>query len=159
MKFIEFSKQLDPEIFDDYAGELRILADHYENSIVIHLRVNGEIDSTYEVKYKGLNDIDPGFSLEGTGDDDNFTPIRDPLSQYDVSTKIGDTNDMKIPIICTQIAQLYERVILPKLGSEPGAGVPDFVITLSTKLWRKSCSNEFEKLIFLLNALKEAYEN
>ncbi|QEU62473.1 Irc25 [Kluyveromyces lactis] len=159
MRFIEFHKQLDPEVFSDFPGELGIFANHYDNKIVLQLRVNGEMDSTYEVKSKGLDDTEARFVLDGGDDGSDYAPVNDPLSHYDVITKLGDSNDMKIPIICTQIAQLYERVILPTLGSQVGGGVPDFVITLSTKLWRKSQSNEFEKLIFLLNAVKEAYVN
>lgn len=161
MKFVEHVKELDSEVFSDFPGELGIFASHYENKVVVQIRYNGEMDSTYELKSKGLGNQEQEMALdfgnEGGEFADDYAPVRDPLSHYDVITKLGDSNDMKIPIICTQIAQLYDRVIIPRLGGQQGLP-SDYVITLSTKLWRKSEVKSFEKLIFLLAAIKEAYE-
>lgn len=163
MFYKEYTRELDPEVFPENPGQITVYANHYANKVIVQLRVNGELDSTYEVRAKGLGHEETGFAFEqNTEDDEDYAPIRDPLSNYDVSTRLGDSNNMKMPIICTQIVELYQRVILPKLSGGVDVAVngnTDFVLTLSTRLWRKSDENDFGKLLFLLQTIKEAYSN
>lgn len=159
MLYKEYSRQLDPHIFGGLNGKLSLSTNHFSNKIVIQIRIDGQMDSTYEIKSKGLSDQDIGaFNIEDPHVDDDYAPIRDPLSNFEIVTRVGDSSDMKIPIVCTQIAQLFERVILPMTDAAKGSqGNKAFVITLGTKPWRKSDGNDFAKLLFILKCIKDAY--
>ena len=88
MFYKEYTRELDPEVFPENPGQITVYANHYANKVIVQLRVNGELDSTYEVRAKGLGHEETGFAFEqNTEDDEDYAPIRDPLSNYDVSTR------------------------------------------------------------------------
>ncbi|SCU82864.1 LAME_0C03158g1_1 [Lachancea meyersii CBS 8951] len=152
---------------------------HFSNKVLLQIRLNGELDTCLEVKSKGLptsslqtGSLGEHFSegqsqqAEGSGetyddeDLENFTPAEDSLSNFQISTRLGDSNDMKLPIVCSQIAELYYKAVFPANADQlrDVAPVRDFVISLSAKFFRKSSSdNEFQTLLFILQAIKNMY--
>ncbi|CAI4047288.1 hypothetical protein SUVZ_12G0770 [Saccharomyces uvarum] len=155
------------------ANELYLQATHFNNTILLQVRLNGEMDSTYEVSLKGLNpllDIDPvplAGGLGNTGgdyDDEQDDFVRDHLSDYQVVTKLGDSSDPKVPVICVQVAELYRRVVIPEVNGAMVQGNMEFnlLISMSSKIWRAAKGqndddNDFVKLVFLLKCIKNMY--
>lgn len=158
-------------------GELDINATHFSNAILLQIRLNGEMNCTLDVTRTGLRPVEqdvmhrPIAGIEGgeltaedddEGDEELF--IRDNLSDYNVHIRLGDPNDPKLPVIATQIAELYQRVIIPTL--QRGHGIPDdpssldIMITLSSKIWSRgdSTDEDFSKLVFVLKCIKEMYQ-
>ncbi|SCV99585.1 LAFE_0A06436g1_1 [Lachancea fermentati] len=149
---------------------VEISAVHFTNQILLHLRLNGELDTTYEVVPKGLpvDDLDPP-PIAGTSsftndslqiEDEDYVSVKDNLSNYHVVTRLGDSNDMKLPIVCTQIAELYQRIITPSNidGFSQDISKRGLVITMSAKIWRKCRPGyDFHALVFILQSIKEMY--
>ncbi|CAI4045775.1 hypothetical protein SKDZ_12G0770 [Saccharomyces kudriavzevii ZP591] len=152
-------------------NELYLQATHFSNTILLQIRLNGEMDSTYEVSLKGLNpllDVDAvplAGNLENTGDDlddEEEEFARDHLSDYQVVTKLGDSTDPKAPVVCIQVAELYRRVLLPEMNSVmiQGNVQLSLLITMSSKIWKPSRGqngDDFGKLVFLLKCIKDMY--
>ncbi|EJS42764.1 YLR021W [Saccharomyces arboricola H-6] len=154
-------------------NELYLQATHFNNVILLQIRLNGEMDSTYEVSLKGLNhllDIDAvplAGNLGNTDDDqddDQEEFVRDHLSDYQVVTKLGDSSDPKVPIVCIQVAELYRRVVVPELNDAMIRGdvQSNLLISMSSKIWRtakgqNNDNNNFGKLVFLLKCIKDMY--
>ncbi|SCV03509.1 LAMI_0H08724g1_1 [Lachancea mirantina] len=138
---------------------LEIFAIHFSNKIVIQMAWNGEMDSTYEVISKGLAETETGpNTLEFSDEDDVYGP--DKLANFQVVTLLGDANDMKTPIVCTQIAELYQKVVFPAQIDGLGGNERDsrFVISLSRKLWQNNESNaDFGLLVFVLQSIRKMY--
>ncbi|AHY78427.1 ADI_G0040770.mRNA.1.CDS.1 [Saccharomyces cerevisiae] len=152
--------------------ELYVQATHFNNTILLQIRLNGEMDSTYEVSSKGLNPIlDINVPLAGnlgnTGgdyDDEEEEFVRDHLSDYQVVTKLGDSADPKVPVVCVQIAELYRRVILPEVSGTMAQDNMQFslLISMSSKIWRatkeqSADDNDFGRLVFVLKCIKDMY--
>lgn len=163
-------------------GHLDINAVHFSDSILLQIRLNGEMNCTIDVSRTGLRPVEQdvmnrpiaGISSGGTSDDGEDDSdelfVRDNLSDYNVNVRLGDPNDPKLPVIATQIAELYQRVIIPML--QRGKGMPDdpssldIVITLSSKIWPVSPNGDddnnndkdFAKLVFLLKCIKDMYQ-
>lgn len=144
-------------------GEVEISAVHFTNEILLQLRYNGELDATYEVSPEGLRPFDErhlaGLSETGDGDEDDEPDVEDRMANYKVVAKLGDSSDAKLPVICTQIADLYQQVILP--GNVDKMTVSEvetrnLLITMSSKLWRDD-TKQFERLVFILKSIKEMY--
>ena len=171
-----------PEEYEGLAGSnLDITATHYTNFILLQIRLNGELDSTFEVtcRRSGLllagamrppiaTDLPQGSSTQS--DDDNTSEdesksgldfVRDNMSDFDVIAKLGDSNNVKLQVICTQIAELYNSVIVPELlgDNNPNRG-RNMIITLSTKLVTKGADSnpeDFGRLVLLLQSIKTMY--
>ncbi|AMD22789.1 HHR020Wp [Eremothecium sinecaudum] len=165
----ELTKEIPVELLRGSGVDINILsidAIHYMNKVVLQIRLNGEMDATAEVKPKGI-EFSPSFnSAEPESfeeeDDDGLFYVNDELSKYNVAIRVGNSNDMKLPIVLMQIAKLYDKVITPsnvdRLNAT-GTG-RSTVITLTTKFWNSENSqgqSDFHKLAFLLNAIKEMY--
>ncbi|CEP62750.1 Irc25p LALA0_S06e02938g [Lachancea lanzarotensis] len=158
---------------------LETSAVHFNNKVLVQIRFNGELDQCLEVTSRGL----PASSFEATklydevfqnssqqkeenknyefdNDDDSFTLAEDYLSNFQISTRLGDSNDMKLPIVCSQIAELYYKVIFPSNADKLRDVAPtrDFVISLSGKFFRKSSTdNDFRILLHILQAIRSMY--
>lgn len=153
--------------------ELNVNATHFTNAILLQIRLDGEMNSTYEVSQRVLRPLEQNLetplagynSFRNGGDDiansdeEETLFVRDSLSDYQVTTKLGDPNDAKIPVVCTQIAELYQRVILPTVSNDivGNVGGTNLVITLSSKIWDKTSNTDFQKLVFILKTIKEMY--
>ncbi|CAL9727862.1 proteasome chaperone 3 [Monosporozyma unispora] len=160
-------------------GHLDINATHFSNAILLHIRLNGEMNCTLDVTRTGLRPVEqdvmhrPIAGIEGSElnsggvnnkEEDEELFIRDNLSDYNVHIRLGDPNDPKLPVIATQIAELYQRVIIPTL--QRGQGIPDnpssldIMITLSSKIWSRgdSTDEDFSKLVFVLKCIKDMYQ-
>lgn len=181
-------------------GELDISATHFSNSILLQIRLNGEMNCTLDVTTAGLRPIEhdimhrpiAGILIEreesgivNTKNMENHQEdeyeeeeeeeelfIRDNLSDYNVHIRLGDSNDPKLPVIATQIAELYQRVIIPNLNR--GNGIYDHLsnisltITLSSKIWSMENGNtkeninnsneDFAKLVFVLKCIRDMYQ-
>ena len=153
--------------------ELYIQATHFNNTILLQIRLNGEMDSTYEISLKGLNpllDIDTVplagnlGNTDGDYDDEEGEFVRDHLSDYQVVTKLGDSADPKVPVVCVQIAELYRRVILPEVNGAMAQDDMQFslLISMSSKIWKAAKGqdaddNDFGKLVFMLKCIKDMY--
>ncbi|CCK73030.1 Irc25p KNAG_0M01770 [Huiozyma naganishii CBS 8797] len=152
-------------------SSLEVLAVHYTNYVLLQLRLNGEMDCTVEVSRRGLSSVGQdslgnpiaGFSgapdLEDDADEQDFA--RDNMADYHVITKLGDPNDTKTPVIATQIAELYQRVILPNVPGSLKQSTEDpastsLIVTLSSKIWRDD-TEDFQKLVYVLQTIKEMY--
>ncbi|SMN18610.1 similar to Saccharomyces cerevisiae YLR021W IRC25 Component of a heterodimeric Poc4p-Irc25p chaperone involved in assembly of alpha subunits into the 20S proteasome [Maudiozyma saulgeensis] len=163
---------------------LDITSIHFSNQILLQIRLNGEMDSTYEVTKRGLNALDQGISRpiagfnsvpsEEQNDDDEFSynadVVRDNLADFQVVTKLGDTTDHKMPVICTQMGELYQSVIIPMLrtsgkSNELTCDGSSLIITISSKIFRQPKGEDqdpdneldFAKLVFVLKTIKEMY--
>ncbi|AET40959.1 Irc25p Ecym_7107 [Eremothecium cymbalariae DBVPG len=175
MFYKELHKGITKDLFsgpEDGANEVTICAVHFSNAIQLSIRLNGEVDASYEVKPKGISrsvgDVGPLTleMLEGEdGDDDESVYVDDHMSRYHITTKMGAADDQKLPVVCMQIAELYRRVIVPANLDGRAEDAPNhhMLITLSTKFWRRGGTanhakgNDFEILVFLLQSIKEAY--
>lgn len=172
----EASKLLPTNLGLGSETKLEISAVHFLNKVVLQLRLNGELDTCYEVDTKGipaegLGNTPLGSTLLETGQEtysadmdeeelDGFSTIEDGLSNFSIRTRLGNSNNMKLPIICTQIAQLYQKVIFPSNvdGLRDLAPSRNFVIGLSAKIWSKDSSDtDFATLLFVLQMIKEMY--
>lgn len=163
-------------------SSLDITSIHFTNQIILQIRLNGEMDSTYEVTKRGINSLDSNISRPIAGlskipqeiatndnDEEDYTfdasIIRDNLADFQVVTKLGDTMDHKMPVICTQIGELYQSVIIPHLLSKGNnrneiSDGNNLIITVSSKIFRDEDENsdmDFGKLVFLLKTIKEMY--
>lgn len=160
---------------------LDITSIHFTNQIILQIRLNGEMDSTYEVTKRGIYSLDSNISrpiaglsqipqeTESVEEGDEYSYdtsiIRDNLADFQVVTKLGDTMDHKMPVICTQIGELYQSVIIPHLLSKGNnrheiSDGNNFIITISSKIFRDKIENndmDFGKLVFLLKTIKEMY--
>ncbi|AAS50211.1 AAL155Wp [Eremothecium gossypii ATCC 10895] len=176
MIYRELQKAIPPALWglDESAqNELELTAVHFTNKTLLHIRFNGEMDATYEVQPRGAGGLaaDVGglhggaaSSLRAEGnDEDEF--VEDHLSKYNVSMKMGNSNDMKLPVVVMQIAELYERAVYPSvLGAEARAG-PDLglLVTLSSRFWRSASAggpgsgSDFDRLMFVLQSIREMY--
>lgn len=138
-------------------GEISLKAVHYNNAVVLQVRYNGEMDSTYEVSSLGLTVGRPLALDSATGvvgeEDEEEEPI-DYLADYKVVTRLGESDDPKMNIVCTQIAELYYKLI----GGD-NVSATNVVISLSRKLWKGQDSNDkdFAILVFLLQCIKDMY--
>lgn len=150
---VEFPKDVLP------GGELELHSVHFNNKILLQVRYNGEMDATYEVVPRGLEPLQrplAGFSV----DDDEFSG--DHMSDWQVICRLGDSNDAQLPVVCTQIGELYRRVIIPSnvdgLYQNDEIQSRGLVITMSSKMWKDNEKN-FEKLIFVLGSIKQMYNS
>lgn len=176
----EITKKLPKHLFSGENNELGVSAVHFTNKIVIQLRFNGELDTTYEIIPKGLpigdtlatplagdvlieeeEEEGPEYPEDSDNEHMHHTSVQDNLSNFQTVTRLGDSNDMKLPIVCTQIAELYQKVIFPsdKDGMLAISPSRNFIITLSAKLWRQNKpDDDFGRLIFILQTIKEMYD-
>ncbi|SCU79391.1 LAFA_0B02828g1_1 [Lachancea sp. 'fantastica'] len=158
---------------------LEIETAHFNNKVLVQIRFNGELDTCIEVKSRGLpnrsfdtarfngNGMNHSAQQQeenndGESDEDEFdyTLAEDSLSNYHISTRLGDSNNMKLPIVCSQIAELYYKAIFPSCANdlEEVSPVGDFVISLSSKLFgSNSTYDDFEMLLMLLRNIREMY--
>ncbi|QLQ81090.1 hypothetical protein HG537_0E04450 [Torulaspora globosa] len=141
-------------------GEVEISATHFSNEILLQIRFNGEMDTTYEVAPEGLRPFDQR-QLAGFSDslEEDEAQIGDRMANYKVVAKLGDSNDAKLPVVCTQIADLYQQVILPTNVDRIGVGEihrRNLLITMSSKLFRDD-TKQFERLVFILKTIKQMY--
>ncbi|CCE63400.1 hypothetical protein TPHA_0E03100 [Tetrapisispora phaffii CBS 4417] len=173
-KFTEFPINLF-NIANEESRELYISSIHYSNYVLLQIRFNGELDTTYEISQKGLRSVSFDRPLAGSlmmndeqrSDDDEFDFTIDNLSDYQIVTKLGNSNDMKLPVICTQIVELYNKIILPKLHPDKKDDISKnkFIITLNSRIWGSnpnadsstSSNVDFNRLVFLLKCIKSIY--
>ncbi|SCV13432.1 related to Proteasome chaperone 3 [Nakaseomyces glabratus] len=160
MQVRSIRRKLDAQI-DAAEGEVAVKALHYSNSVVLQIRYNGEFDSTYEVNSVGLR---PGsitngrpLALNTYASEDNSQnggSATDYLADYKVVVRLGNGDDPKMNIVCSQIAELYNQM----QGGDELRGV-NLVISLSRKLWKgeDSHSRDFAVLVFLLQCIKDMY--
>lgn len=160
----ELTVKFPSELLED--AELNLVAIHFTNEILLHIRCNGEMDTTYEVSRKGLRPLEKRFLVDHTSyldEDDEEEFMRDNLADYQVVPKLGDSNDTKLPVICTQIAELYLQTILSRnvdgLGNSSGIESRNLLITMCSKIWKQSDENakDFDKLVYILKSIKEMY--
>lgn len=146
------------------AGEVEISAAHFSNEILLQIRYNGEMDTTYEVAPEGLRPFDGQLAgLQELPDEEALVedeaPVQDRMANYKVVAKLGDSNDAKLPVVCTQLADLYQQVILPTGVDRIGVGEVqgrNLLITMSSKLWSDD-TKQFERLVFILKSVKQMY--
>ena len=161
-------------------SSLGLTALHFTNHTVLQIRLNGEMDATYNVTKRGVDTLNDqtsrpiaGFATsmqdhDEDADDFGFEDehIKDNLADFQVSVKLGDPNNNKMPVICTQIAELYSTVIVPLLHSkETERNTPinatNLTITTSGKIFREDqdgSSDDFGRLVFLLAQIKAMYQ-
>lgn len=160
----ELTVKFPKELLED--AELNIVAIHFTNEILLHIRCNGEMDTTYEVSRKGLRPLEQRYLVDHTpclDDDDQDGFVRDNLADYQVVPKLGDSNDTKLPVICTQIAELYLQTILSRnvdgLGNSNGIESRNLLITMCSKIWKQDGENarDFDKLVYVLKSIKDMY--
>ncbi|SCU85843.1 LADA_0D10154g1_1 [Lachancea dasiensis] len=180
----EFRTSFGHDLELDKGSVLELSAVHFINKVVLQIRLNGELDTCLEVISKGLpaesmsstplglqvmqrneDQIDMPMLAEDCNDNENeindFTPVEDSLSNFHIITRLGDSNDMKLPIVCCQIAELYQKVIFLSNVDNMRDVAPtrDFVISLSAKIWKSaSPGRDFSLLIFILTSIKEMYK-
>lgn len=163
-----FYRELNVEFPNEIeVGELNIVAVHFINEILLQIRFNGELDSTYEVSQKGLRQGGQRFlagntSLDEDDESEEYGAFADSMADYQVATKLGDSNNTKLHVICTQIAELYQQAILPMnvdgMGSQESASPRNLLLTLSSKIWGGADNdNDFNKLVYILKSIKEMY--
>ncbi|CCD26778.1 Irc25p NDAI_0I02090 [Naumovozyma dairenensis CBS 421] len=171
MAFYKLTKQFDENLLQ--GQELTITAAHFRNQTIVQIRLEGQIDSTYEVTLEGISSLEHSltrplagrqFLNENQGgvdvdeDIDSSHFIRDNLSDYKVVTKLGDPDDTQLTVISSQIAELYNSVIIPKF--QPSHEMDNngkFLISISSKIWKGDGSAAFQKLVFILQSIKEMY--
>lgn len=138
--------------------ELSLHSVHFSNKILLQIRCNGEMDTTYEVVPKGLQPFSRPLAGLQVEQEEEFSG--DHMADWQVICRLGDSNDTKLPVICTQIGELYRKVVLPSnldgMAHQDEVQNRGLVITLSSKIWR-SDENSFDKLVFVLKSLKEMY--
>lgn len=151
----ELNVEFPPEVLPGV--ELDIQSIHFNNKILVQIRYNGEMDSTYEVIPKGLEPLSrplAGFSV----DDEEFSG--DHMADWQVICRLGNSNDAQLPVICTQIGELYRRIILPsdvdRMNHNDEIQTRGLVITTSSKMW-KGNDKSFDKLVFVLGSIKQMY--
>lgn len=151
----EFRAEFPKDVFP--GAELELNSVHFNNKILVQVRYNGEMDTTYEVFPRGLEPLQrplAGFSV----DEDEYAG--DHMSDWQVICRLGDSNDAQLPVICTQIGELYRRVIMPSnvdgLYGNDEIQSRGLVITLSSKMWKNNEKN-FDKLIFVLGSIRQMY--
>lgn len=159
-------------------GVLDIDATHFSNTILLQIRLNGEMNCTLDVSQTGVRPMEESMFQrpiagmtnddDEDGDEDETLFIRDNLADYNVHVRLGDPNDSKLSVVATQIAELYHRVVIATLqrGSirDPTSGL-NLVITLSSKIFNPltrdgTTSNndeDFAKLVFVLKCIKDMY--
>ncbi|SCU96782.1 LANO_0E14356g1_1 [Lachancea nothofagi CBS 11611] len=160
---------------------LEISAVHFSNNIVLQIRFNGELDTCLEVNWKGIPADSIGNTPLGSktlhqdqfesnskdlddedsdSDFEDYKPMEDVLSNFHIATRLGDSNDMKLPIVCSQIAELYQKVVFPSNVDKLRdiSLTRGFVISLSAKMWRRESSEkDFAVLLFILQTIKDMY--
>lgn len=125
-------------------GELSVLAIHFTNQVLLQLRYNGELDTTYEVSRQGLGQL---HQLGSNGE------LRDTMADYKAVSKLGNSDDAKLPVVCTQLAELVLRTVVDGIETfEPR----NLLVTMSSKLWYHG-SHDFETLMFVLRTIKQMY--
>ncbi|AQZ09591.1 IRC25 (YLR021W) [Zygosaccharomyces parabailii] len=87
------------------ATELTLHSVHFSNKVLLQIRCNGEMDTTYEVVPKGLQPL--SRPLAGLQDEQEEEFSGDHMADWQVICRLGDSNDTKLPVICTQIGELY----------------------------------------------------
>lgn len=108
----EASKLLPTNLGLGSETKLEISAVHFLNKVVLQLRLNGELDTCYEVDTKGipaegLGNTPLGSTLLETGQEtysadmdeeelDGFSTIEDGLSNFSIRTRLGNSNNMKL---------------------------------------------------------------
>lgn len=154
----EFTTRFPPEILPEV--ELGLHSVHFSNRIILQIRYNGEMDTTYEVVPRGLQPFSRPLAGISSDENDEDEYLGDHMADWQVICRLGDSNDTKMPVICTQIGELYRKVVLPSnvdhMSHEDEVQSRGLVITLSSKLWR-SDDKSFDKLVFVLKSLKKMY--
>lgn len=137
----ESTVQVAPELG---GGELHVVAVHFTNQVLLQLRYNGELDTTYEVSPQGLGQL---HQMSSGGD------LRDSMADYKAVAKLGNSEDAKLPVVCTQLAELVLKTVEDGIETfEPRS----LLVTMSSKLWYRG-SNDFETLMFVLKTIKQMY--
>ncbi|KAL3230485.1 hypothetical protein RNJ44_00934 [Nakaseomyces bracarensis] len=162
MQVRQLERQLPEEFGHGGVGRsvVSLKAVHYNNAVLLQVRLDGEMDSTYEVSSVGLkSSVGRPLALNNTGavggdGSDDEEEAMDYLADYKVVTRLGDSDDPKMNIVCTQIAELYYKLI----GAD-NITATTVVISLSRKLWKGHDSNDrdFAVLVFLLQCIKDMY--
>ncbi|CCH60404.1 hypothetical protein TBLA_0C06070 [Henningerozyma blattae CBS 6284] len=173
---VELPKELFPQKTDIRSSQLTIEAVHFINQVLIQIRYNGEMNTTYEISPKSMNTIkNPTMGFGNSVDyfqddaDESQQSFPNHLANYQITTRLGNSNDMKLPVICTEIAELYSKIILPsnvdELETIDSPLNRTFMITMSTKLWYDNVeesdittNRDFQKLIFVLKTIREMYK-
>lgn len=159
---------------------LGITALHFTNDTILQIRLNGEMDSTFKVVKRGIDTLGDhvsrpiaGFASsreESIDQDDEFAfqdeQLKDNLADFQVTIKLGDPNNHKIPVICTQIAELFSSVLVPLLrsttvGNNTPLNASNLTITMSSKIFtekQEGANSDFGRLVFLLAQIKSMYE-
>lgn len=141
-------------------AELELHTVHFSNKILLQVRCNGEMDTTYEVLPRGLEPLQRPLAGFSDNDEDEFSG--DHMSDWQVICRLGDSNDAQLPVVCTQIGELYRRVIIPSnvdgLYQNDEIQSRGLVITMSSKMW-KGNEKSFDELIFVLGSIKQMYSN
>ncbi|AGO09836.1 AaceriAAL155Wp [[Ashbya] aceris (nom. inval.)] len=172
----ELQKAIPPALLglnESTQNELELTAVHFSNKTLLHIRFNGEMDATYEVQPRGAGGLGADVGAPhgraahtlGAEEDEEEDFVEDRLSNYSVAMKMGNSNDMKLPVVVMQIAELYERAVYPSVfGAQSQAG-PDLglLVTLSSRFWRtggagsSASSSDFDRLMFVLQSIREMY--
>lgn len=125
-------------------GELNVMAVHFTNQVLLQLRYNGELDTTYEVSPQGLGQM---HQRSSSGE------LRDTMAEYKAVAKLGSSDDAKLPVVCTQLAELVLNTVVDGIETfQPR----NLLVTMSRRLWYRGY-NDFETLLFVLKTIKQMY--
>lgn len=124
-----------PSTLIESSPELSLNAIHFSNQILIQIRLDSELDSAYEVTEQGLAEMEGvnselGYTNNVEESNDDTQLANDDLSTYHIVGKLGDPDNSKLKVVCSQIAKLYNTVIIPNLGMEKCP----ILISISSKL-------------------------
>ncbi|KAL6949793.1 hypothetical protein ACO0QE_000455 [Hanseniaspora vineae] len=131
-------------------AEIHICCQFFANRVLVQIRWNGELDTSYSVTCQDITQVleEPHKYGEDEEDaDDGF--YQDPLSNYQITTLFGDSNNLELPIIASQVSELFikNKDRAPNIGS--------FVVMLSSKLFHQKDNTKFDTLLTILSAIKQ----
>ncbi|KAL6946686.1 hypothetical protein ACO0RG_000846 [Hanseniaspora osmophila] len=133
-------------------AEIHICCQFFANRVLVQIRWNGELDTSYSVTCQDITQVleelhNYGEDGEATDGDDGF--YQDPLSNYQITTLFGDSNNLELPIIASQVSELFikNKDRVPNIGS--------FVVMLSSKLFHAQDNTKFDTLLTILAAIKQ----
>ncbi|KAH3899354.1 uncharacterized protein SCODWIG_00389 [Saccharomycodes ludwigii] len=130
---------------------VHILSQHFSNRVLVQLRLNGELDTTYSVTCQDVTKV--LLSEDNNSMENEYT--NDHMSNYQIDTLFGDSNNMQLPIMAAQISELYIKNKLKVSGSE------SFIIMLSSKLLNREKITDnislFDILLKILTNIKNMY--
>lgn len=120
---------------------LTVSSVHFSTHTLIQVHHNDQLNTTYVATPNTSSLINPA-----SNDND----------KYQLQVKLGNSNDMKLPIIVNQIIKLYDEVILPLNLDNLHNIRRSYVVSLGSKVW-ESDNADFTLLMKVLTFIKNMY--